>query len=199
MNIDLSKFTQAIQIKDRETAAALRMVENAINHLAKNTGSSPLGEPTPPAPIQALNLKVSGETAHATITDSSPISRNINYFLEYSNEPNFLAPHVEHFGTSRERVLNLPTNDDTGVAQSYYFRAYSQYPGSKPSARVNYGGQLPSAVQMNPGGTLTAPTSLTLLPSPGSGTAAANGEQGGQGFGKFLSRSAVQPKRSVST
>lgn len=191
--LDLSKHTQAIQVRDRETAAALRMIEDAINHLAKNTGSSALGEPSPPGNIQALNVKVNGELAHASITDNSPLTRNIHYFLEYANEPNFLAPLVEHLGTSRQRVLNLPTNDDGGVAHNYYLRAYSQYPGSKPSARVNFGGQLPSAVVMN------GSTNLTLLPSTGSGTAAPNGEQGGQGFGRFITRPAVQPKRNVHT
>lgn len=197
--LDLSKHTQAIQIRDRETAAALRLVEDAINRLGRNSGISPVGDVSPPPPIQQLNVKVSGETAHVTLTDNSAINRNIHYFLEYANEPNFLRAHVEHLGTSRGRVLNLPANDDSGTPQNYYFRAYSQYAGSKPSPHANFGGTTPVAVTMNPGATLTTPTNLTLLPSTGSGTAAATGEQGAQGFGNFNRRPAPAPKRSVRT
>jgi hypothetical protein len=190
--LDLSKHTQAIQVRDRETAAAFRLVEDAINRLGRSAGASPVGDVAQPAPIQAVNVKVSGETAHVTITDNSALSRNIHYFLEYANEPNFLAPHVEHLGTSRGRVLSLPANDDTGAPQSYYFRGYSQYPGSKPSPHVLLGPQgSPTAVQM------TGTTNMTLLPSTGSGTAAPNGQQGGQGFGTFGKRGPQGPKRSV--
>jgi len=197
--LDLSKHTQAIQVRDRETAAALRLVENAINHMAKSSGSSPIGEPSAPSPIQQLDVKVSGETAHATITDNSPLTRNIHYFLEYATEPQFLAPHIEHLGTSRGRIINLPTNGDDGTPQNYYFRAYSQYPSSKPSEKVTFGqSHAPTPVVMQ-GVPTNGGTNMTLLPSTGSGTAAGNGQQGGFGFGKFQNRPAVLPKRSVGT
>src|SRR5215475_15939321 len=162
---DLGQFCQHIQVnqdgKDigRWTAAALRMVENAINMLAKNTGASAVGNVTPPPGVQQLQVKASGEMVHAVIQDNNPIAKHVNYFLEYATEPNFLAPHVEHLGTSRTRVLALPTNTDSttdsttgtvspGTAQQYYFRAYSQYPGSKPSKYVQFGGDFAQPVSL---------------------------------------------------
>ena len=181
--LDLSKHVQSLQTRDPEAAAAFRLVEDAINHLGKNSGSHPIGEPSPPANIQKLNIKTSGELVHATIQDNAAISRPANYFLEY-----------EHLGTSRGRVLQLPSNSDSGAAQTYYFRAYSQLPGSKASTPINFGSEhTPTPVQMS------GSTNMSLLPSTGSGTADPNGQQGGQGFGKFLTRPAVAPKRSVRT
>jgi len=180
------------------------VIEAAINQIGKGSGVHPLGESSPPPPIQQLNVKVSGEMAHAVITDNNPITRNVHYFLEYANEPSFLQPHVEHLGTSRTRILSLPSNMDgtpdpttgitsPGAPQQWYFRAFSQYPGSKPSPHQYFGGTTPTPV------TMQGATNLTLLPSTGSGTAGANGQQGGYGFGRFLRRPAVLPKRSVRT
>jgi hypothetical protein len=196
--LDLGQFTQRVQMDSPWTAAALRMIENAINHLAKNTGASPVGNTAAPDPIQALNVKVSGEMAHITVTDDAPVQKTVHYFAEVANEPNFLQPHVVHMGTSRGAIIPLPTNDDTGAPQNWYFRGYSQYPGSKPNQKVNFGTQAaPQAVPMG-GGVNGAPaTNMTLLPSTGSGTASGNGQQGGQGFGNFLHRPPVGPKRAV--
>ena len=212
--LDLSQMTQKIQVASKNedigrwTAAALRMIENAVNHLGKNLSAVPLGDTTPPANVQQLQIKASGEMVHAVINDNNPITKHVNYFLEYANEPNFLQPHVEHLGASRTRVISLPTNGDSpippvppppgtpptpGTVQQWYFRAYSQYPGSKPSKYVNFGGHFPSPVQ------LTGTTNLTLLPSTGSGTAQNSGQQVCYGFGHFLFRGSPQPKRSVRT
>jgi hypothetical protein len=201
---DLSQYTQAAKIKDSWTAAALRTIEEAINRLAKGTGVDAVGEVKPPPQVDELSIKSSGELIHATITDNSALTRNINYFLEHDTSPDFTAPHVIHLGTSRGTTLSLPTNDDTGALQSHYFRAFSQYPGSKPSKPQNY---VSTAVQApRPPGSTTAPaspvnltgsTNMTLLPSTGSGTADSNGQRGGYGFGKFLNRAAPGPKRAV--
>jgi hypothetical protein len=66
--------------------------------------------------------------------------------------------------------------------QVWYFRAYSQYPGSHPGPKVLFGGN--NATSVNPGGT----QAMTLLPSTGSGTAQNSGQEGGSGFGKNLYR-----------
>lgn len=208
--LDLGQMTQKIQLANKNqeigrwTAAALRMIENAVNHLGKNLSAAPSGDMATPAPVQQLQIKASGEMVHAVIQDNTPIRKHVNYFLEYATEPNFLEPHVEHLGTSRTRVISLPTNTDgttnptTGVVtpgtpQQYYFRAYSQYLGSKPSKYINFGGDLAQPIS------LTGSTNLTLLPSTGSGTAQNSGQQGGYGFGHFLHRPSPQPKRSVRT
>ena len=170
----------------------LRRIIKGITQTASNSGVSPVGESDPPPTIGAVNIKASGEIVHATINDAAPVVKGINYFVEAATEPNFLNPHVEDLGTSRGKFFNLPSLTDTGGAQTWYFRGYSQYLGSKPSTKIPYGGLAPTGV------TLTGSTQLTPLSSTGSGTAASNGSQGGQGFGNLPIRPAVGPKRNVS-
>jgi len=123
---------------------------------------------------------------HAVINDQSQLRRGIHYFVEYDTDPSFKQPHVVHMGTSRTmHPLNLPALDDDGNPQKFYFRSYSQLPGGKPSSKIRFGGERATAV--DPGGTFQ----MTLLPSTGSGTAPANGQSAGQGFGNNLHRPAT--------
>jgi hypothetical protein len=195
--LDLSQVVAAVATKAGNAQAllsnALQRIEDGVNNLGQQLAAEPVGLASPPLPLEAVNVKTSGEQVHVTLTHNVPIAKNVHYFVEYTqNDPNFLAPHVEHLGTSRGRVLNLPSKTDGGGAtHNYYFRAYPQFPGSKPAAPVNYGGITPAAV------TLSGTTALTLQPSTGSGTAAGNGQQGGWGFGKTNTRGPVGPKRSI--
>lgn len=171
---------------------ALRLIQDAVNNVAAQTGSAAQGKTQPPPPIQQLNVKVSnGELVHATISHNSPIDKPVHYFLEYDTDPGFGRPQVEHLGASRGRVLNLPTLDDDGVAQTYYMRAYAQYPGSDPSAKIPFGGSSPTPI------TLSGTTRLTHSPSTGSGTASPVGDQGGSGFGRVNTRAPLGPKRNI--
>ena len=175
-------LTQWIQQNASQGSLIQRLV-TAINTLAENTASSAVGRLAPPPPINALNVKVSGELAHITIDHSGTIQQGIHYFVEIANNPAFSGAWTIHFGTSRTRdPIHLPALDDTGSPQSYYARAYAQYPGSDPTSVVNYGG--PSPTPITPSGS----TQLTLLPSTGSGTASNTGGQPGWGFGKILRR-----------
>lgn len=171
---------------------ALVRIQDGINNLGQQTGAEPIGFAQAPPTIQAVNVKASGEIAHVTLTHNSPISKNIRYFVEFTqNDPTFAQPFVEDLGTSRHRTLHLPTNLDGGSPVNYYFRGYAQMPGSQPTKPVNFGGITPSAV------TLSGSTNLTLLASPGSGTGASNGQQGGWGIGKTNIRRAIGPKRAI--
>lgn len=172
-----------------------RLIQDAINTQAEHIGVDPVGKAAPPPAIQAVSVVPSttaGEMAHVTIQDNNPISKGVHYFVEYDTDPNFGRPHVEHFGASRGRVLNLPALDDAGAAQTYYVRGYSQYPGSDPGPKIPFGGTTPTPVTF-PTGT----TQLTLQPSTGSGTASPTGDQGGSGFGKVNTRAALGPKRRI--
>lgn len=166
-------------------ATALDRLERGINDLGNHLAADPAGVKDPPPVVQGLTVKANGGLVHAVIADNNPIQRGVHYFIEYSTEPNFLKPHVIHLGASRSTPpINLPSSDDNGNAQKFYFRAYSQYPGGLPGKAVLFGGTVAMAV--NPGGT----GKLTLLPSTGSGTAAASGQEGTSGFGKVLYRAA---------
>lgn len=165
-------------------AIALENIVDGVNNLGKNLAADPTKTLPPPNPIQQLTVKTNGMgLVHAVITDNGHIKKGVHYFVEYDNNPNFTQPHVVHLGVSRSMSpLTLPGSDDNGNPQSFYFRAYSQYPGSHPGPIVKFGGIVPTPV--SPGGM----QQLTLLQSTGSGTAQSNGEQGGSGFGKVLVR-----------
>jgi hypothetical protein len=164
-------------------ATALTRLMDGVNNLGDNLAADPAGTKDPPPTIQAITVKANGGLVHATINDANPIQRGLHYFIEYSAEANFLQPHVVHLGASRSMSpLTLPAKDDNGNAQTFYFRAYSQYPGGLPGKPIYFGGTAPTAV--NPGGT----NQLTLLPSTGSGTAAPSGQESASGFGKVLYR-----------
>lgn len=165
----------------------LNRLVSQVNQLATNLGGD-TGAMPPPPNIASLTVKSSGTgLVHAMISDPGNVSRNLQYFVEYDTNPAFTQPQVVHMGASRGALLHLPGKNDGGDGQNFYFRGYSQYPGSqKPSDRVVYGSTTtPTAVA--PGGTDT----LTLIPSTGSGTAANSGQEGGSGLGQNLKRNLV--------
>lgn len=172
-------------------ASLLRKVEDAVNGIGKSIGVNPTGTMPAPQPIHAVNVKTSSDGyVHATITDNNAISKNLQYFLEVDTDPAFGKPHVIDLGASRSALpFKLPALNDTGGAQNFYVRGYSQPHGGPAGKKVNYGGTTPTAI--TPGGT----TQMSLLSSTGSGTASPFGTQGGQGLGTVLNRPAVGPKR----
>ena len=165
-----------VSSKDPRHAQVHQDIIDAVNRLATAIGASPTGEiPAPKAP-DAVDVKVSGELVHVSISHSGPIQRGINYFTEVSaNDPAFGAPIVIHHGTSRTPPpFTLPTYLDGGATKvKYSIRSFAQHPGGAPS------GKTLAAAPVEMGGT----TQMTLLPSRGSGTAPNNGQSAGQGFG----------------
>lgn len=189
--LDLGQFLGALNKVSPYLGNVLQKIQDAVNNLGTNLAGSPVGKIDPPSQIQKLDVKVSGETVHVSHTDNNPLAKGIHYFTEIDTDPSFPRPLVIHHGTSRtSHPFNLPAKDDNGVAVTYFMRGYNQLPGSDPSLHVNFGGDQPTAV------TMTGTTQMTLLPSNGSGTAAADGTQGGHGFGKVLERPAIGPKRA---
>jgi len=177
-NFDGGKELAQIRNENPVLGNWMRRVGSALNRMALNAGVSPIGQLPAPPSIGALNIKASGETVHATIDDTAHTTTAREWFVEHDTSPNFTAPHVVHLGASRGGFLNLPSKNDSGTATPWYFRAYSQEPGSPPSPPVYFGGLSPTAV------TLTGSTQLTPLASTGSGTASPLGTQGGWGRGK---------------
>lgn len=166
-----------------------------------STGFSQIGVQTagkiqPPAPLENLNVVANNGTVHAVLTHNAPIQKNIRYFVEASaNDPSFGQPgatHVFDLGTSRTLFAPLPGKDTSGAAINWFFRAYPQYHGSDPAEHTNFGGKF-TPTPVNVGGT----AQFTPLASTGSGTAAPNGSQAGQGLGIVLNRAPLGPKRSL--
>ena len=191
--IDPTQYLKQIQNRDPKLGMLLEawidQVSTTFNHLGMTT----TGKVDKPAQLAGLNVAAGSDHVHVTITDGAAINKNVQYFVEYAvNDPSFAAPHVEHLGASRGRVLALPAKDGGAVVQQYYFRAYSQYLGGDPQSKhIYYGTRFaPTAV------TLSGSSQLTLLSSTGSGTGRADGTQGGAGLGLVIERPLVGPKRS---
>jgi hypothetical protein len=166
-----------------------RYVVPSIEQLGQNVGASPTGYVPPPEPPQGLIINPQGpENVQFTIQHTSPVQKGIEYFTELATQPSFAGARIEHHGTSRSPVstLWLPTKDSGGNTHTYYARSYAQYPGSQRS------GYSP-VVSFS----MTGSTQADHTPSTGSGTAAPDGSQPGQGWGNNLQRAAVGPKRNV--
>lgn len=196
-NLDGGRFLADLYSKDSIQASFLQKIINAINKLGNAAGVSPVGEAAPPPPVNSINVAASGELLHISLNHSaaaSTITRPVHYFVEIATDPNFTNPIVHHLGASRTPPpITLPTSNSSGTKYNYYVRAYSQYPGSRPSKPAVFGGSLnPASI------TMTGTTQLDLLSSTGSGTASPTGQQGGQGFGKFHTQQPV-PKQSAAS
>lgn len=196
MGLDISKEITILQQHPeigKYLGTVLQKLEASVNLLGTNAGVDPTGAKMPaPSPIQKVDVKSDGSgNVHASISDNNQIQRSIHYFMEYDTDPSFKQPHVVHMGTSRSMPpLTLPDKDGNGQPQQFYFRAYSQYPGSDPGEKIHFGGETPAGI--SPGGS----SQLTLFPSTGSGTAQNSGQEGGSGFGKVLFRPASGLKRT---
>lgn len=178
--LDGGRELAALYANDPLTATLLDRIIGAVNLAATNSGVSPIGEYPSPSPIDNLNISAAGETVQATIQHSGALERSVRYFLEADNSPAFPRPLVHDLGSSRSPMpFALPSLDSNGKQLSWYFRAYAQYPGSKPSVPTVLGGvNNPTAIR------LKGSTSLTPLLSTGSGTSSSTGMQGGWGLGK---------------
>jgi hypothetical protein len=207
----------AITNRDFNNGTLLQRIIDAVNSLALNSGTLAVGKLQPPPPVQSISVAgtlnpatnshiANSEILHWTIGHTQAIQKNIRYFSEISTTPSFYQAHVIDHGTSRTGITTLPTYLNDGVTrQGFYLRSYAQYPGSDPQKPTVFGGAAgPTKILMNGGGAavngtvITTGSACTLLPSTGSGTAAADGSQSGQGLGTSLARSAPGPKRQAS-
>jgi len=164
------KHIDFIRVTNPKIAEALDSVKQAIDNIALKTNVDSLGNQIAAPPIIGmLSVTAAGGVFDAVITDAGTISKDIIYFLEYSVNANFTQPHVIQLNSSRTWRGFLGSG-------TLFWRGYSQYRGSLPSAPVNFGA--PTGVVG--GGAIAGPA---IQASTGSGTASNTGEQGGQGLG----------------
>lgn len=184
--LDGSQFLKEFRSREPHLALLLEQMIAGINGLSDHAGFDPTGRVTPPPPIEALDVKANNGDVHVSLTHNAPINKNIRYFVEASTDPTFQnvdPAHVFDLGATRGLFTRLPPMDDDGQPQNWHFRAYSQYGGSNASEKTYFGTML-TPTPVPTGGT----TQLTPLKSKGSGTAAPDGSQGGQGLGTDLRR-----------
>jgi hypothetical protein len=156
---------------DQRLYEAVGQIEDAINALGKQLGTSPHGTFPTPKPIANISVTAANGQANIQIIDpeqaSNPSAKVISYFVECATDPQFdNIVHSEHFGPFRNKNIFLG-------GQTVYFRAYSQFHGSAPSKIVYFGGSNPIAVAC---GGAAPPTQQAYQGSGGS-------SGGGAGYG----------------
>src|SRR5438552_12605361 len=162
---------QLAPMKDRDPYLYETLVKivSAVNATSANAGVDPANpSPAPPA-IAALKVQAANGWFDLAITDPAITRPGLFYFAESDVTPAFSAPRVYFLGASRNLYVQLGN-------QTLYWRVYSQYIGSLPSAPVSFGAP-PIAVA---GGGITGPAPQ---PSSGSGVFPNGVPRGGNGFG----------------
>jgi hypothetical protein len=162
---------QLAPIKDRDPYLyeTLVKVVSAVNTTSQRAGVDPSTPSPAPTVIAALQVQASNGWFDLAISDPSDARPGLFYFAESDVTPAFSAPRVYFLGASRNYYVQLGN-------QTLYWRAYSQYVGSLPSAPVTFGS--PAAAVVGGGASGPAP-----LPSSGSGALANGAVRGGNGFG----------------
>jgi hypothetical protein len=149
-----------------------------IGNMADQTVSNPAGTVAAPSAPAMLNSVAAGGIANHQIQDSSPVARGVVYHIESSPTQTFTSPTLVYSGPSRNFSHFIGNT-------SLYFRAFSQYPTSAPSAPVYFGGAS-SPKPVSGGGAIVGPVPQ---PSAGSGTSPTSGNTSRpEGFGFAPSR-----------
>jgi hypothetical protein len=162
---------QLAPLKDRDPYLYETLVKivASVNAASQRAGVDPNTPAPAPAPIASLTVQASNGWFDISIADPSDARSGLFYFAESDTSPAFGAPRVYFMGASRNLYLQLGN-------QTLFWRAFSQYIGSHPSAPVNFGSP-PIAVT---GGGSSGPSPL---PSHGSGVFPNGIARGGNGFG----------------
>ncbi len=147
----------------------LAKIVAAVNATSQSAGVDPSTPSPAPASIASVKVQAANGWFDLAITDTAASLPGLFYFAESDTTPAFAAPRVYFLGASRNLYVQLGN-------QTLYWRAYSQYVGSLPSAPVSFGAP-PTAVM---GGGAAGPSPL---PSSGSGASSKGAVRGGNGFG----------------
>jgi hypothetical protein len=162
---------QLAPLKDRDPYLyeTLTKIVASVNATSQRAGVDPSTPAPAPTPVASMTVQASNGWFDISVADPSDARPGLFYFAESDTTPAFSAPRVYFMGASRNLYVQLGN-------QTLYWRAFSQYIGSLPSAPVTFGSP-PTAVA---GGGSTGPTPL---PSSGSGALPNGLLRGGNGFG----------------
>jgi hypothetical protein len=162
---------QLAPIKDRDPYLyeTLTKIVASVNATSQRAGVDPSTPAPAPTAVASITVQASNGWFDISVTDPSDARPGLFYFAESDTTPAFSSPRVYFMGASRNLYLQLGN-------QTLYWRAYSQYVGSLPSAPITFGSP-PTAVA---GGGSTGPAPL---PSNGSGVLPNGQVRGGNGFG----------------
>src|SRR6267154_2738320 len=162
---------QLAPLKDRDPYLYETLVKIvlALNAASQRAGVDPSTPAPAPSSIASLTVHASNGWFDLAVTDPANSRPGLFYFAESDVTPGFNSPRVYFMGASRNLYVQLGN-------QALYWRAYSQYVGSLPSAPITYG--TPPAAIAGGGSSGPAPP-----PSQGSGALANGLAPGGNGFG----------------
>ncbi|HLZ14310.1 MAG TPA: hypothetical protein VKP58_17140 [Candidatus Acidoferrum sp.] len=162
---------QLAPLKDRDPYLYETLVKivSAVNSTSQRAGVDPSTPAPAPPSVASLTVSAANGWFDLAIADPSNSRPGLFYFAESDVTPGFNSPRVYFMGASRNLYVQLGN-------QTLFWRAYSQYIGSQPSAPVTFGNP-PVAVA---GGGLSGPAPL---PSQGSGARPNGLLRGGNGFG----------------
>jgi hypothetical protein len=162
---------QLAPLKDRDAYLyeTLVKVVAAVNATSQRVGVDPSTPSVAPAAIASLKVQAANGWFDIAINDPSDARPGLFYFVESDTTPAFSSPRVYFLGASRNFYGQLGN-------QTLFWRAYSQYVGSLPSAPVVFGSP---AIAVAGGGS----SGPVPLPSSGSGALENGMARGGNGFG----------------
>ncbi len=172
-----------IRARDPKLYEALIDIINGSGTIAQQVNGNPNGQPSAPPQINGLQVTAQDGFAHVSISDENQIYRGIRYYVEHADNPNFTNPQVVPMVDSRNTVVPI----GKGIR---YFRAYSAYSSSGPSAAV-YHGDASQPIAVSGGGSFEVP----FASAQGSGTGAAETGLSGPGPIPFRSPTGVPPVR----
>jgi hypothetical protein len=164
-------IAQLAPLKDRDPYLyeTLTKIVAAVNATSQRAGVDPSVPAPPPSPIASISVQAANGWFDISITDPSDSRPGLFYFAESDVTPAFSAPRVYFLGASRNLYVQLGN-------QTLYWRGFSQYIGSLPSAPVAFGS--PPIVVAGGGASGPPPQS-----SQGSGALPNGLVRGGNGFG----------------
>jgi hypothetical protein len=162
---------QLAPLKDRDPYLyeTLTKIVTAVNATSQRAGVDPSTPAPAPPPIASISVQASNGWFDISITDPSDSRPGLFYFAESDVTPAFSAPRVYFLGASRNLYVQLGN-------QTLYWRGFSQYIGSLPSAPITFGA--PPIAVVGGGSAGPAPQ-----PSRGSGALQNGRPRGGNGFG----------------
>jgi len=162
---------QLAPLKDRDPYLYETLVKivSAVNATSQRSGVDPSTPSPAPTPVASISVQAANGWFDIAVTDPSDSRPGLFYFAESDTTPAFSAPRVYFMGASRNLYVQLGN-------QTLYWRAYSQYIGSLPSAPITFGS--PPAAVIGGGASGPAPQ-----PSTGSGVFPNGVARSGNGFG----------------
>lgn len=174
-------IAQLAPLKNRDPYLyeTLTNIVSAVNSTSQRAGVDPSTPAPAPSPIASMSVQAANGWFDISIADPSDSRPGLFYFAESDVTPAFSAPRVYFMGASRNLYVQLGN-------QSLYWRGFSQYIGSLPSAPVVFGSP-PTAVA---GGGASGPAPQ---PSRGSGALSNGLVRGGNGFGVNAGSRVVKP------